>query len=83
MMTPAEANALRIENEKLKAKMELIQQLSTTQKFFIYYFAQLKGFSSNKACFDHVNEQYFILFGAWRYSDYASFRVQLTKHSKK
>lgn len=83
MMTTAEANALRIENEKLRTKMELMQQLSTTAKFYNYFFKELKHHPTNKSCFDAVNLQYFQLFGIWRYSDYGSFRVQLTKFNKK
>jgi len=82
-MTTAEANALRIENEKLRAKMELMQKLSTAQKFYAYYFTKLKEFPSNKACFDHVNEQYFTLFGVWRYSDYNSFKGRLSRSNNK
>lgn len=83
MMTVAEANILRIEKEKLETQIELMQKLSTTPKFFVYYFSKLSEFGSNKACFDSVNDQYFDLFGEYKYSDYASFRVQLTKHNKK
>jgi len=83
MMTPAEANVLQIEKEKLKIQVELMRSLSTTPKFFVYYFSKLSEFGSNKACFDSVNELYFDLFGEYKYSDYASFRVQLTKHNKK
>ena len=79
----AEANILRIEKEKLEVQIELMQKLSTTPKFFVYYFSKLSEFGSNKSCFDSVNDLYFDLFGEYKYSDYASFRVQLTKYNKK
>ncbi|QGK72837.1 hypothetical protein [Flavobacterium sp. SLB02] len=83
MMTAAEANILRIENEKLRVRIELMQKISTTPKFFVYYFSKLSEFGSNKDCFDFLNDQYFEFFGEYKYSDYASFRVQLTKYNKK
>ncbi|WP_119792056.1 hypothetical protein [Flavobacterium anhuiense] len=82
MMT-AEENVLRIKVAKLEKQTELMQNLCTTQKFYAYYFSKLSEFPSNKACFDHVNDLYYELFGEFRYSDYASFRVQLSKYNNK
>ncbi|SHG27952.1 hypothetical protein [Flavobacterium johnsoniae] len=83
MMTAAEENVLRIENAKLEKKIELMQNLSTSAKFYAYYFSKLSDFRSNSDCFNHVNDLYHELFGEFRYSDYASFRVQLSKFNKK
>lgn len=82
MSTIAEANALRIENEKLEAKITLMRSLGTTANFYNFYFKKLLEFESNKDCFDHCNELFFDLFGVYRYSDYASFRVQLSRFNK-
>ncbi|WP_369616925.1 hypothetical protein [Flavobacterium sp. CFS9] len=83
MMTPAEANVLRIEIEKLQEKVELMRKLSTASGFYSYYFSKILEYPSNKACFHSVNELYHELFGQYRYSDYDYFRVSLTRFNKK
>ncbi len=64
MITQAEANVLRIEKEKLESQIQKMKLLSTTANFFKYYFAKLKEFDSNIACFNSVNQEYHdLLFG--------------------
>lgn len=83
MTTTAESNVLRIEIERLEAKISKMKQLSTTADFFKYYFSKLKEYESNIACFDAVNEEYYNLFGKNRYSDYSTFRVTMHRINKK
>lgn len=83
MNTPAEANVLRIQIEKLEAKVEKMKQLSNTSDFLKYYYSKLKDFDSNIACFNAVNEEYFNLFGKNRYSDYSTFRNAMHRFNKK
>lgn len=83
MMTAAEENVLRIQNQKLHEQIELMQKLCTAQKFYAYYFSKLSGFPSNKACFDYVNEQYFDCFSQYRFSNYEVFRVMLSRENNK
>ena len=82
-MTQAETNALQIEIRNLQAKVNKMRELSTTANFFKYYFTQLQQHKSNSSCFDCVNEEYYELFGRYRYSDYAAFRVAMNYYNQK
>lgn len=83
MSTVVELNALRIENEKLKMKLELMQKLCSTQKFYQYYFSELKNYKTNTECFNAVNDQYLKLFGVYRYSDWDSFKKMVNYYHNK
>ena len=73
---------LRKENVRLKAKIELMEKLVTTQKFYKYYFSKLRDFKTNKQCFDSVNQLYYDLFGIYRFSCYSDFKSKLLKNGK-
>lgn len=81
-MTPLE-NALQIEIEKLKKQNELMRQLSTVEGFSFYYYTNCKNHSTNKEAFNFVNDQYYELFGEYRYSDFHSFKRVLIYNSRK
>lgn len=82
MMTVAEQNALRIENEKLQEKLKLMQQIGTREGFFQYYFKEIKNYSSREKAFNFVNGLYFDLYKEYRYSDYNCFRNTISKINK-
>lgn len=67
---------------KLQKENQLMKQLSSRQGFFKYYYGECKHHETNKAAFDAVNEQYYELFGAYRFSDYASFKSITTYYNK-
>jgi len=50
---------LRRENKELEAKISLMQKLTTTYKFYQYYFSNLPRFESSEKCFDYVNQLFF------------------------
>lgn len=72
-MSPLD-NANRIEIEKLTAQNERMKQMATRQGFFDQYFLECKNRKTNKDAFDAINEEYFELFGQYRYADYSSFK---------
>lgn len=67
--------AQQAEIEKLTKKLQLMQQLATTNGFYQFYFSQINKYPSNEACFEAVNNLYLELFNQERYRSYDSFRV--------
>lgn len=83
-MNPNEENALKLMIAKLEKENAEMRKISTRKGFYNEYFNQLKTAKNNKEAFDTVNERYHTLFGKYRYSDYASFKVMTNYyHNKK
>lgn len=82
ILTVQQVTFLRNENARLRVKIEIMIQLSTTSKFYRYFFKKLRDFETNKQCFDYVNSLYYDSFGVWRYASYGDFRIKLIKHGK-
>lgn len=57
----------------LQEQNELMRQLATPEGFFKYFFKQLPNYKNQVECFNAVNDQYFDIFGEYRYSSYYSF----------
>lgn len=81
-MTPLE-NANAIEIAKLKQQNEKMKKLASRTGFFQMYFLECKNHNTNKEAFDFVNEEYFELFGQYRYADYSSFKNISNYYHKK
>lgn len=81
-MSPLE-NANAIEIAKLKLQNEKMKKLATRSGFFSEYFQECKNHNTNKEAFDFVNEEYFNLFGQYRYSDHDSFKKAVSYQFKK
>lgn len=71
------------EIQKLEKKIDRMLKLSSAEKFRLEYFESLKYYKSNKQCFDALNEEYYELFGQYRYSDFSTFKVILSKQANK
>lgn len=78
-MTPSEEIALRKEIEKLRADNELMKKLSSPSGFFEFYFEQLKVAKTNVEAFELANNQYFELFGSFKYVSETAFRHSLRR----
>lgn len=78
-----EEKALRIHIEKLQLQLDQMKALSSVSGFYNAYFKQLKTATSNSEAFNVVNEQYYNLFGRYRYSSYDSFSKLKNKSLKK
>lgn len=75
--------AMRLQLQKLEEKIQLMKQLRTTDGFIQFFFKEINNYKNRRECFDAVNELFFELYGEYRYSDYASFRVMISKPQKK
>jgi hypothetical protein len=64
--------------EKLEKQNARMRELGNTTGFFQAYFASLKEYRTNVLAFEALNEEYFSLFGEYRYKDYQSFRGSQT-----
>lgn len=81
-MSPLEI-ANQIEIEKLKVQNEKMKKLATRDGFFKEYFLKCKSCKTNKEAFDIINEEYYNLFGQYRYSDHDSFKKAVNYQFKK
>ena len=63
-----------IELEVLKQKTVLMQNLSSVEKFYKYYFSLLPTSKTKKEAFKKVNQLYFELFGIYRYCTFENFK---------
>jgi hypothetical protein len=82
-MNQYEENALRIYIAKIEKENERLRLLSSSKGFYAEYFKELITAKSNKEAFDTVNEEYYKLFGIYRYSDWNSFKVMTNYYNKK
>lgn len=73
----------QVELEKLQIKVERMRQLVPIAGFFKCYFALLKESKTDVEAFNKLNDEYFELFGMYRYSDWDAFRNSMKYHNKK
>ena len=81
-MSPLEI-ANQIEIEKLRIQTEKMKKLATREGFFKEYFLECKNQKTNKEAFDKINEEYYNLFGQYRYADHDSFKKAVSYQFKK
>lgn len=89
-MTDQKQLAISQEIKKIKEENSLMRTLATRNGFFDRYFKELGSVKENGRprhrtqveCFNHINDQYFDLFGEYRYTDYNSFRKQVNAHHR-
>lgn len=75
--------ALQVELEKLRTQYELAKELGTRDGFFRQYFNNLSTCATGLEAYNKISEQYFDIYGEYRYNDYSSFRSQKSKYYKK
>jgi hypothetical protein len=70
---------------ELQQQTEIMRQLGTMDGFFQAFYNLLKNNASrtHPEAFNLVNDQYFEIWGEYRYSDYESFRRAKYYHYKK
>lgn len=73
----------QVELEKLQKKVERMQELVPINGFYKAYFKMLNESESNTAAFNKLNDEYFELFGVYRYSSWDVFRNAMKSHNKK
>lgn len=69
--------------EKLEIKVARMRQLVPIDGFYKAYFDLLKASTSNLEAFNKLNDEYFELFGVYRYSSYESFKKLQNRYLKK
>lgn len=62
------------EIEFLETQNSAMRSMSTTKKFFDFYFLNLKNFRNQESCFKYCNEFYHSLFGGYRYESFEQFK---------
>lgn len=66
--------ALKAENEKLQAKLEIMQQISTRDKFYSYFFKICNQYKTREDAFYHLNKIHADYFGEQKFASYKAFR---------
>jgi hypothetical protein len=61
---------------------DIVKQIGTRSGFFEYYFSILPRCKNNTKAFHVVNEIYCLVFKQYKYSNYNSFKKQLTNYIK-
>jgi len=74
--------ANQVELEKLQIKVERMRQLVPVNGFFKAYFELLKSVDSNIEAFELLNNEYYELFGIYRYNSYETFKVIKNRNLK-
>jgi hypothetical protein len=69
-------------HSKLKKENELLKKLATTTGFYTYYFEMLPKCKTFTEAFNMANDEYYELFGQYKYSSYNSFQNAMKKKSK-
>jgi hypothetical protein len=69
--------AKQVEIEKLTKKVERMRQIGTTAGFYKAYYDLLPKTKTYVDAFNQLNDEYFELFGVYRYSSYNTFRKRL------
>lgn len=60
-----------------------IKKLFSRSGFILLWEESLKNYRTNKQAFEKLNEEFENIFGRRRYSEYASFKNQLSRYRKK
>lgn len=75
--------ALEEEIRRLEAKVLRMREISSFKGFYNRFFCHLKESKTNDEAFEKTNNEYYELFGVFRYSDYQSFKQIVRYHLKK
>jgi hypothetical protein len=83
IITTHELNAIQQKLKSAEENYALARLLGTPEGFFQHYFKILPSSRTQIEAFNDVNDQYFEIFGDWRYSDYNSFRLCCKNYKSK
>lgn len=75
--------SLQAQNEKLQQKIQLMQSISTRDKFHAYFFKICNNYTTRKDAFEYLNTLYAEYFGSEMFSNYNSFRKYYERKSIK
>ena len=69
--------------QQLQKQNDRMKQLVPIDGFIKAYFELLKTVSSNIEAFEILNNEYFMLFGVYRYNSYESFKTVKNRNIRK
>jgi hypothetical protein len=72
-----------VNDSKNLVEIKLVRQLSSQQGFEERYFDHLKNTDDRQEAFNQTEEDYFRIFGHYRYTSYQSFCSALSNMRKK
>jgi hypothetical protein len=72
---------MRESESKTRKENAIMRKFSTTKGFYDEYFIKLR--TANTEAFNQVNEDYYGLFGHYRYSDWNTFKRMTNYNNKK
>lgn len=75
--------ALQAQLLKEQQKTERMRILITFTGFYQEFFNILKSCRTREEAFDKLNDEYYELFGLFKYKDYQSFKKVVSYHLKK
>lgn len=75
--------SLQAQNEKLQQKIQLMQSISTRDKFHAYFFKICNNYTTRKDAFEYLNTLYAEYFGSELFATYAAFRMYYSRKSIK
>ena len=75
--------ALQVELEKMQIKTARMRKLTTFDGFYNEFFQTLKTCKTREEAFDNINNEFYELFGIFKYKDYQSFKTIVRYHLKK
>ena len=78
-----EEKILHLQVQKLQNKIKSMRELISCEGFYKAYFNELLKYKNGRQCFEAINQRYYELFDAYRFSDYESFKTQLSKFNNK
>jgi hypothetical protein len=75
--------ALEVEIAKLQIQNLRMKKLSTFTGFYSEFFNSLKESKTHEEAFEKLNEEFFQLFGFYKYNSHDSFKHVVRYHLKK
>lgn len=75
--------SLQAQNEKLQQKIQLMQSISTRDKFHAYFFKICNNYATREDAFEHLNGVYNDHFGEYLFTNYTAFRQYNSRKSIK
>lgn len=74
--------ALKAENQKLQAKLEIMQKISTREKFYVYFFKICSQHNTRQEAFEYLNKIHADYFGEQKFASYRAFRKYCERKTK-
>lgn len=81
-MNQLEKTAELIKIAELEKQIEEMKQLISLDGFLKMHYKNLSNGLSKQESFENINQKHFNYYGVFKYSDYSSFKVVVTRYYK-